>query len=554
MGRNFCYKSVPMHFGRASLLPLLRLGLSFGVAALVAAPSGCSSKTEPTAPAVDYLIVSADTLSASAERFRDYRKSGHVVELALVGQVVGAKTTQADATTAMHDFIKKRFDSRDPKKPFFVLLVGDANGESVTTDTVPVARAELPDGPVVSDNVFADMNGDGIPDLAIGRIPAANDADVDVVRTKIVAYESTYVPGPHARRMNLFASTSGFGEPADTLIEVLVFKVIEEVPYDYDITMTYAKQDSPYVFVPERFSDKVYERINEGSLMVTYVGHGYQEGFASLDWNKKPFPIMDTAQLSKITNGPKAPLLTLIACATGAFSTGDSVSEQVLRGAAGPVAVLSSTENSHPYPNAIFVRELSQVLAVLRSPTVGEAFMRAKDRMIHNDDPLRKTIDNAVNSQVDATARTTLKRSHLDMYTLFGDPAMRVQYPGAGATVTVAPQAAPGATLDVGLAIKGGITTGKVLFTLESSRSDLRGVIQAVPADGDPGRDAIIEANYALANSKVVVSATADLTGGSASAKLVVPADLIAGDYHVKAYADDGAKDAAGSAPVKIAP
>ncbi len=514
---------------------------------------GCSSSPAASAPPVDYLIVSADTLSASAGRWRDYRKDGHVVELALVSSALGSATTQADATTALRAFIQKRWAARDPKKPFYVLFVGDADGANPSTSTVPVASAALPAGPVVSDNVFADMNDDGIPDLALGRIPAHTDDEVDAVRTKTQKYESTYVPGPQARRINLFASTSGFGEPADTLIETLVFKVVEEIPYDFDITMTYAKQDSPYVFVPERFSDKVYERINEGSLMVAYVGHGYQDGFADLQWNKKSFPIMDTAQLSKITDGPKAPILTLIACATGAFSTGDSVSEKILRGATGPVAVLSSTENSHPYPNAIFVRELEQVIAVQRVATIGAAFVSAKQRMIQNDDALRKTIDNAVSSQVDSTQQKELKRSHLDMYTLFGDPAMRIAYPGTKATLTVPPSVAPGASADVTLKADA-LATGNVRFTLEISRSDLRTPPGAVPADGDPGRDAAIEANYTAANDKVVATATGTLAGGSASAKLAVPADLAPGDYHVKVYADDGKTDVAASVVLHVAP
>lgn len=540
-----------MNHSRAALrlVSLVTLGA-------LAALQGCSQKAGTAAPppAVDYVIITADTLAASAGRWRDWRASGHVVELALASKVVGDKTAPADVTAAIHDWVKVRFAARDAKKPFFVLLLGDANGGTVGPDVVPVASQPSASGAIATDNSYADMDGDGIPDLAIGRVPVRSDADVDLVRGKIAAYESTYAVGKHARRINLFASTSGFGEPADTLIETLVFKVVEEVPYDYDITMTYAKQDSPYVFVPERFSDKVYERINEGALMVTYVGHGYQEGFASLQWGNASFPILDTTQLSKITASPKPPLLTLIACATGAFATGDSVSEQVLRGATGPVAVLSSTENSHPYPNAIFVRELSQMLTVARAPTVGEVFMAAKSRMIHQDDALRRTIDNAVSSQFDTQTRTDLKQSHLYMYTLFGDPAMRVAYPGAGATVTVPTAVAPGAMLDVSLAVKGGPVSGQVLFTLEISRSDVRGTIQPVPADGDPQRDTVIEANYALANDKVIVSATASLQAGTATAKLAVPADLAPGDYHVKAYADDGQHDAAGSATVHVAP
>lgn len=526
--------------------------------ALLAAACGSVAPSAPDAgkdagpPALDYLVIAADSLAASAGRWRDWRATDHKVELVTTTKATNGASTQADATAAIRAFVKARFDARDPSKPFFVLLVGDADGNKVSADTVPVATYAWAEGPVTNDNAYADMDDDGVPDLAIGRIPARTDEEVDRVRAKIAAYESTYAVGPHARRMNIFASTSGFGEPADSLIEALVFKVVEEIPYDYDITMTYAKQASPYVFVPERFSDKVYDRIDEGALLVTYVGHGYQQGFATLDWNGAQFQIMDTSKLSKITAAPKEPILTLIACATGAFDEGDSVSEQILRGATGPVAVLSSTENSDPYPNAIFVRELSQVVTVQRAPTIGQAFMAAKDRMIHQDDALRQTMDKQVGLFVDAPTRAAQKQSHLYMYTLFGDPAMRIGYPGAGMKLGAPAQVAPGAMLQV--SVSGAPATGKVAFTLETARSAIRGAIQQVPMDGDPQRDAVIEANYAAANQKVVATATAMISGGNAAAAFMVPADLAAGDYHVKAYADDGARDAVGSANVHVAP
>jgi hypothetical protein len=92
------------------------------------------------------------------------------------------------------------------------------------------------------------------------------------------------------------------------------------------------------------------------------------------------------------------------------------------------------------------------------------------------------------------------------------------------------------------------------LFTLETSRTAIRGTIQPVPMDGDPQRDAIIEANYMVANQKVVASALVPVTGGAATAKLAVPADLATGDYHLRAYAYDGQHDAVGSAVVHVAP
>ena len=114
------------------------------------------------------------------------------------------------------------------------------------------------------------------------------------------------------------------------------------------------------MYVPETFSDQVYERINEGALVVAYVGHGNADGFADLEWGDDTFPILDTDDLGQIDLRTRSPILSFVACSTGAFDQGDSVSERILLSDGGPAVVLSSTEISHPVPNAFFAYELSR--------------------------------------------------------------------------------------------------------------------------------------------------------------------------------------------------
>ena len=511
-------------------------------------------------PQSDYLIVAAGTLSASAERFKAYRASpaggGHKVALSLVPSIVGGEKDAALAVTKIRDHVKAHYDVRDTQKPFFVLIVGDAvAGAPLDNAHVPSAQYFEPfDGSTVAtDNLYADMDGDHIPDLAVGRFPLATDAEVDVVFEKTTRYESTYEVGNWNRRLNLFASTSGFGELIDAQIETLVFAIVEDIPYDYDITLTYAKQTSPYVYVPEKFSDMVYDRLNQGSLMMAYVGHGNTDSFADLVWNGQSFPILNTQHLGRIDAVHKPPLLTLIACLTGAFASGDSVSEQILRSKNGPVGVLSSTEISHPYPNAIFIRELAQGLATVGDATAGELFVGAKRRMVSTNDALRQSIDTQVAAFVGVDHQVALKRSHQYMYTLFGDPAARIAYPKAKAKVTAAAaHVAPGADVSV-TATFAGLGKGQARVTLEVKRSTISGLIAAVPADGDATRDAVIAANYATANNRVIVEKTAAHDGAAlAATTLTVPANAAPGDYYIKVYADDGKLDALGSTKITV--
>ena len=519
--------------------------------------NGNGNDSSAVSDTVDYLIVAADGLSASAARYRDFRgASGFHVDLAMVGEIVGDAADAATASARIRAHVQSRFDARDTSRPMFLLLLGDAqtvwpgDGSGVPTGTW---TAPSTSAAVTSDNIYADMDGDDVPDIAVGRITADSDADADLVRGKVSNYESTHEIGVWDRRLNIFASTSGFGDVMDSAIESLVYDITEAIPYGYDVAMTYARQSSPYVYIPEQFSDEVYRRINEGSLLVAYVGHGSPNGFATLDWSGVSYPILDIGQLDRLSVTHKSPILLFVACSTGAFAGSESVSERILAQPGAPTAIFSSTEDSDPYANAVFIYEVSQAFTVSRSPTVGETFLLAKQRMLKNNDSVRQTIDSMAGLLDTATVRDALKHSHLHMYTLFGDPGMAVVYAGSATKVSVNPStASAGAELTVAATFPSVSSGAEAVVSLESARKVILGGIATLPADGDSGRDGVIVKNYETANDKVATSMTVSLTGSSLSTTLKIPPDLPAGQYHIKVFAHDTSNDFLGSASLTV--
>ena len=178
--------------------------------------------------------MAANDLSASAARYRDFRiASGHRVDLAMVSEIVGDAADAATASARIQAHVRSLYDARDSNRPMFLLLLGDAqtvwpgDGSGVPTGTWidPSTSAA-----VTSDNVYADMNGDDVPEIAVGRITADSDAEADFVRGKVADYEWARAIGVWDRRLNIFASTSGFGDPSDTAIETLVYDITEAVP------------------------------------------------------------------------------------------------------------------------------------------------------------------------------------------------------------------------------------------------------------------------------------------------------------------------------------
>lgn len=506
-------------------------------------------------PAVDYLIVAADPLRAAAEELADLQTSrDHTVVLTGVGELAAPGSEPAAVVAAIREHVRGYWQVRDPARPLFVLLVGDAadgaayDGAAVPTGSYTYSLSYEP-GPITiaTDHVYADMDDDDLADVAVGRLPAADAAAVHLYFMRSLSAGQV---GPWDRRINLFAGSYGQGAIVDSLIESLVDRVLDEISYDFDITMTYALQGSPYVYIPEQFSDKVYERINEGALVVSYFGHGSESSFDHLEWNGGYYPILDLAQLDDLELAPRAPILTLVACTMGAFDLGTSVSETLLARNDGPLAVLSSTRESSVYPNTLYIREFGLAITEARAASVGEAFVAAKERMINNDDALRQQIDDAFGLTTSPADLEALRRSHLYLYTLFGDPGRPIRYPQPATVEATPAEASPGA--DLAVAITTPLRGGTATVTLESARSQILQPLAPVPPDGDPGRDAVIAANYAAANDKRVASRSEPVVGGAVATNITIPVDVPAGFYWLRVYAEDGPHNAFGSTLVRV--
>jgi len=506
-----------------------------------------SARTAPVAPPdkVDLVIVAGDALAASAQRYRSFREAaGHKAALALVADLASAPGATGDLPAHIEAFIARHFAARDPSRPFYALLLGDAD------TPVPAGsyREDFDGSIVTSDNVYADVDGDHVPDLAIGRIPVTTDAELDLVREKIARYESTYTVGEFNRRINIIAVPGGFGAFIDSLIESLAYQLLDAWSYKYDITFTYASSNSPVFYPPASFSDRVFELLNGGSLFSVYVGHGNVDSLDEVVWGNHYYPVLDTSRLAeKLHMRNKPPVLLLFTCLTGAFDQGDSLAERLLRLPGGPPAVVASTEISHPYPNAVLLKDLGWLIAKHREATIGELFRQAKLRLVENRGYCRELIDKYGSLVVEDAEIEAQKRTHLHMYTLIGDPTMKMAYVAGRSWLELsAGKVARGGAVAVEAEFRN-LREGTAHFTVQSRREVIAGAIAKVPPGGDEVEWApVIRANYAAANNKVVAAADAPIIAGKARAEMTVPEQVPPGTYFVKVYAEDGVADAFG--------
>ena len=132
-------------------------------------------------PDYEYIIISPDdpVFLAWADSIKTFRT--------LQGIKTGIVTTTdvgGNTTTAIENYINNAYNTWDIP-PAAVLLLGDY-GTSGNTVVSPIYNSYC-----VSDNIYADVNGDQLPDVILARMTAQNATHLETMITKFLDYERT---------------------------------------------------------------------------------------------------------------------------------------------------------------------------------------------------------------------------------------------------------------------------------------------------------------------------------------------------------------------------
>jgi hypothetical protein len=482
------------------------------VAALVAAASN----------AADVLVVCPAELRTALGPWESYRESqGHTL------LVIDPPATAAELRTTIRNLAKQN-------QLQYVVLVGDVRHARSDVSVVPTAYAKAQinvrwgsEPTIATDQLYADLDDDSIPDVAVGRIPAHSPSELSAVVRKILRYEQQADEGMWRRHVDIVAGVGGFGAVTDALVEAAGRSVIREtVPASYDVTPTFASSVNPASPPPDQFTAYVCRQLSAGSFAWIYLGHGLPTALDSIHTSAGDQPILSTADLPQLKCGANSPLAVLIACYTGAIDARSGcLAGDLALDEAGPVAVIAATRVTMPYGNAVFGCELLRACFNDRPSTLGELWKSAQRRTLAGtpDDSLRKSLDALASGlsppPVDLAAEC---REHVLMYQLYGDPLLRLQYPH-----------------DLELSTSSDAAAGKALTV--NGQSDVAGdcTIELVADRGS--------------SSSLATAATTTLpvTPGPFHAALSLPQDTV-GQYTIRAFVAGRSEFALGATSVKV--
>lgn len=492
-------------------------------------------KPFPT-PRYDTLVVATPDLLPTLGRWIEYRQSqGHQILVIPSQRLAASNRYFIRRVVATHRHIKH------------LVLVGDAaDWTQPATSLLPAdhVMAEVnykfgSEREIATDNTYADLNGDAIPELTVGRIVATDANQLNRYIDRVIDYESPHNDSRWRRRVNLVAGLGGFGSVTDGLIETTAKQIItDKIPASYNTSVTYASWQSPYCPDPRRFSDTAIERFNQGCLFWIYVGHGDRRRLDQVRVPQQRFDILNDQSAATMNCRSGSPIAIFLACYTGALdSSRDCLAEQMIKQPGGPVAVICGSRVTMPYAMGLLSIEMADEFFAGQSPTIGQLMRRSKlgmvsDLPVADDDKYRQMIESMGRSLSPLPeALEAEKHEHLHLVNLLGDPLLRLQRPGQ-IELQCDSKASAGESLTVnGRSDCDGDLTIELVYRRDRFRNRPR---RRRTFDADDKKLADYQNTYRQAHDQVCVSKQLKVTAGAFTTSIEIPAD-VRGECQIRA-------------------
>ena len=297
--------------------------------------------------------------------------------------------------------------------PVYLTLVGDGhyNFKGYNPDVYGTAPDPLPpflawadpwQGEVAADALYGDLNGDGVPEVAVGRLAVNTLAEANIVVDKITTYDETLRSAPWQRRALFVADNPDLAGDFPSNSDEIIAGYL---PADLAVTRAYLPGTTEVPATAEQIAatrKSISDAVQAGVWLMQYTGHGAPDGWAGER-------ILTTADVPGLTNGVKLPVEMVFNCLDGYFihpqPSRQGLAEMLQRqSGGGTVAAISPSGLGITQHQQAFRRILMTVLFKDGVRDLGTALIETKRQFYATYGP----------------------NYLIETMTLFGDPAMQL--------------------------------------------------------------------------------------------------------------------------------
>ena len=505
---------------------------------------------------LDLLIVTHPKFLAQANLLAQFRQRNDGLNAAVVTttQVYNEFSSGAQDVSAIRDVMKLVYDRNpNPKaKPMYLLLFGDASFDykyrtPKNTNFVPVYEAPQSFeslSPVLTyssedyygfmddtEGEWASSTNSHLLDVGVGRLPVQTPEEAQAVVSKLISYVNNHQnTGKWRNTVTLVADDGDFDQYFKDA-QSFARKIDTRYP-QYNVRKLYLdayKQISVSSGKrsPEA-SDQIVKTVEQGTLIVNYIGHGGETGWAHER-------ILEVPQINAWQNNDKLAFFVTATCEFGRYDDPARTSGAeyaLLNPNGGAIGLLSTTRpvtstdnfliNAAFYDSAIFVPVNG------RMPRLGDVMRRTKNNSLSGDGNRN--------------------------FTLLGDPSLRLAYPEKKAEVIRINGINTGTLPDTlkalsKMTIEGVVTDGGNVLTdfngnLQATVYEKKTTITKLGDEGGSKRD-----TFSI-RQNVIFDGLVSVVNGQWKVQFIVPKDISyqygSGKISLYAATADGTRDAGG--------
>lgn len=270
---------------------------------------------------------------------------GHPVSLVSLSEIgTSPEAIRAYISNAYHNW---------SLPPTYVLLVGDVDNGANSMPAFAGLSTQS-----VTDLYYATVDGDDwIPDVFVGRLPARNTDQLNLMINNLIAYNNLSGNENWVKRAAFLASNdANFWQLAESTQNYVIDTHTGPGGYLGSFpTSNHPGGDKLYAHSYSAGKTEVENAINGGRSLIAYTGHGGRTFWSN--------PNFDQADVRNISQTGAFSVVTSFACVTGDYQVTESFGESwLLQPDRGAVAFIGSSGNSYWGGDDIMQRAMMDAL------------------------------------------------------------------------------------------------------------------------------------------------------------------------------------------------